>query len=231
VDLVLSSGFLAFGAQAGFLAGLEALAWPVDGICGTSSGALAGALWSAGLTARRVLDVLAESPPLAQVRPSRRPWQGILSMDPVIAHLRRFLPARIEALPRPLGVGIVRDGVHAVVTAGPLPEAVAASCAMPYVFAPLAIEGTTCSDGGAADRTGIDAWRALRGVRPTILHLVARSHGPAEAAVPDDVRVVRSPRSGARLWSLGPVRERFEAARRVTILTLRQGATRWPRAG
>lgn len=220
LDLVLSSGFLAFGAQAGFLAGIEALGWPVDGICGTSSGALAGALWSAGLPARRLLDVLADAPPLARVRPSRRPWQGVLSLAPVVAHLRRFLPTRIEELHRPFGVGVVRDGVHAVVTSGPLAEAVAASCAMPYVFAPLDIDGVACSDGGAADRLGLAPWRALRGPRPTVLHLVERSHGPAEAEIPADVRVVRSPRSGARLWSLGPVHERFELTRRITILAL-----------
>ena len=43
-DLVLSSGFLAFARQAGFLEAVEQLGLAVDGVCGTSSGALAGAL-------------------------------------------------------------------------------------------------------------------------------------------------------------------------------------------
>jgi predicted acylesterase/phospholipase RssA len=219
-DLVLSSGFLAFGAQAGFLAGVEEAGLPVDGLCGTSSGALAGALWAAGLPAARVLEVLGEQTPLHRLALSRTPWRGVFSMDAVVAHLRGWLPTRIEDLPRPFGVGVASQGGHVLLRSGPLPEAVAASCAMPWLFTPLVIAGRPCSDGGAVDRTGLSAWRAWRGPRPTVLHLVDRSHGAEDAAVPADVLLVRSPRSGARLWDLGPIRERYELARRATLARL-----------
>ena len=51
-DLVLSSGFLAFAAQCGFLQAVEESGIAVDGVCGTSSGALAGALWASGWPAQ-----------------------------------------------------------------------------------------------------------------------------------------------------------------------------------
>ena len=49
MDLVLSSGFLAFARHAGFLRAVEQLELPVEGLCGTSSGALSGALWAAAV--------------------------------------------------------------------------------------------------------------------------------------------------------------------------------------
>ena len=46
MDVILSSGFLAFASHIGFLRALEEADVSVDGICGTSSGALVGALWT-----------------------------------------------------------------------------------------------------------------------------------------------------------------------------------------
>lgn len=213
-DLVLSSGYLAFAAQAGFLAAVEDAGLEVGGVCGTSSGALAGALWVAGLPAERVLEELTSTRPLRRVLPSARPWRGLLSMGPVIRQLRSLLPATFEELPRPFAVGVCAGREHRLVRSGPLPEAVAASCAVPGLFAPVELDLGPCSDGGFRDRTALTAWRAARGEVPVLLHLVDRSAG---AAVDDDltgVHVVRSPRSGASLWSLGDVRARFDATRR-----------------
>ena len=49
-DIVLSSGFLAFAAHAGFLAAVEDVGIKVRGVMGTSSGAITGALYAAGYT-------------------------------------------------------------------------------------------------------------------------------------------------------------------------------------
>lgn len=47
-DLVLSSGFLAFAYHSGFLEAVAEAGIRVRGVMGTSSGALSGALYSAG---------------------------------------------------------------------------------------------------------------------------------------------------------------------------------------
>lgn len=218
-DLVLTSGFLAFGSQTGFLAAVESVALPVGAVCGTSSGALAAALWIAGKRASEVFDLLTARPPLRNVRPSLCCWRGALTLDPVIDLLRRYLPPRFEDLPIPLFVG-VQDlmGSHRLLGSGPLPEAVAASCAMPWIFQPVSVDGTRYVDGGAADRTALGPFRALRGRQPTIVHWVDRSHG-TEVPITDanELRIVRSPRSGAQLWRLGPARQRYEQTRRDTI--------------
>src|SRR5690606_12160772 len=132
----------------------------------------------------------------------------------VIRQLRSLLPAIFEELPRPFAVGVCRGGEHRLVRSGPLPEAVAASCAVPGLFAPVELACGPCSDGGFRDRTALGAWRALRGDVPVVLHLVDRSAGARDADDLSGVRVVRSPRSGASLWSLGDARARFDATRR-----------------
>jgi len=214
-DIVLSSGFLAFAAQAGFLQGVEESGLEVGGVCGTSSGALAGALWAAGWSAERIYTELCSAPPIRFLRPNLFFWRGAFSLRAMEARLRRDLPSRFSDLQRPFGVGVVDAGCVELVTRGDLPSAVAASCAIPVVFAPVRREGRVLSDGGARDRTAIRSWREYRPGVPTVLHLVERSAGAADAPDLGDGPVVRSPRSGAKLWGLGDTRARFEAARAV----------------
>lgn len=214
VDLVLSSGFLAFAAQTGFLQGIEQAGIEVDALCGTSSGALAGALWLAGGSAAEVGALLSERRPLAWVRPHLTPWRGALSLSPMLDELRRRLPARFEDLDRPFGVGVILpDGTHGLIRSGSLPEAVAASCAIPRLFLPVVVDGTRCADGGLLDRTAIAAWRHYRGPNETVVHLVDSPRNPGPIDLPAEAVVVRSPASGASLWSLGD----FDAQRRVAL--------------
>ncbi len=220
-DLILSSGFLAFGRQCGFLDAVEDAVkegtFSVDGICGTSSGAMVGALWAAGWPAHRIADELGGAPPMRWMKMSWTPWRGLFGMDRVISHLGRLLPDRIEDLSVPFGVGVVGpDGKATLLTEGPLAAAVAASCAMPIVFAPVQLPGGPHHDGGAVDRIGLDAWRAWRGIRPTIVHLVQRSAGPESAPLPEDVRVVHSERSRASFFSLGDLYGQLEETRAAT---------------
>lgn len=229
VDLVLSSGFLAFAAHAGFVAAVEdavgAGALAVDGVCGTSSGALVGALWASGMPAAEILAMLTARAPLGWASPSFAPWRGLLRLDRVIAELRTRLPATIEALPRPFGVGVAtRGGGHRLVTSGPLPEAVAASCAVPWLFAPVQVADEVLHDGGVVDRTALAAWRAHRPAATPVVHLVERSAGAAGEPDLTEARVVRSPRSGARLWSVGPVDAMFARSRAAAAAILARGA-------
>ena len=230
VDVVLSSGWLAFAAHTGFLAALEDAGVAVEGVCGTSSGALTGALWAGGMPAREVLDLLSARRPLSWVRPHLSVGRGLLVLDAMVAELERHLPARFEGLQRPLGLGVVTvAGEHRVLTAGPLPVAVAASCAVPRLFRPVGVGGVDYVDGGAADRLGLRAWRQHRPAAQHWVHLVDRTAGaPVEDGL-EGCTVVRSPRSGAQLWSLGDVATRFERARQAANRAIQQqgGAAAW----
>ncbi len=215
MDLVLSSGFLAFARHAGFLRAVERLDLPVEGVCGTSSGALTGALWAAGLPAERVLAELTAERPVSAVRLHARVWRGALSLRELIRRLREWLPPTFEGLPRPFGVGVVGPGrAHRVIHEGPLPEAVAASCAIPYLFCPVELDGVPYADGGFAERAPLDAWRALRGDVALAVHMVEKTHGAESPAEIDAGAVVRSPPSGASFFDLGDVDGQFEETRR-----------------
>ncbi len=217
MDLVLSSGFLAFARHCGFLHAVEDREISVEGLCGTSSGALVAAMWAAGIPAADIVQRLSARRPLSLVRPSGTPWRGICSLNAFIAQLRTWLPATFEELSHPLAVGVMdeRSRGH-LLSEGPLPEAVAASCAVPYLFAPVVVDGVQYADGGAVDRLGFEPWSRLRGDREQLVHLVERSAG-AETVLPPGVSVVRTPRSGANFWSLGDFVGQVEEARKLSL--------------
>lgn len=226
IDAVLSSGWLAFASHAGFFAALEDRGAPIAGVCGTSSGALVGALWSAGMPARDILALVTARRPWGWLRAHRRVWRGLFVLDAMVEELARHLPARIEDLDRAFGAGVVdRAGQPRVLTSGPLSPAVAASCAVPGLFASVPVDGQRFADGGVADRLGLDAWQRHRPEAHRLVHLVDRTAGPL--ANPGGDPTVRSAPSGAQLWSLGDARSRFERTRAATLAVLDD----WPLPG
>lgn len=223
MDLILSSGFLAFARHAGVLAAIEARSLGIDAVVGTSSGAMVGALWAAGLPAEAIMRELAEGRPIDRMRLSWTPWRGVFRLDRVIARLAQHLPRTFAELPRPLGVGVVDgQGVHRLITEGPLVEAVVASCAMPYVFERVRVGDAPHYDGGAADRLGLAAWRAWRGGegRTAIAHQVQRTRGIDVPADLTGVTLIQTPRSGASFWSLGDWQQAMAEARQIAEGTL-----------
>lgn len=225
MDLLLSSGFLAFARHLGFLDALDGAGVPVEAVVGTSSGAMVGALYLAGADLDAIAAELGSQAPLRSLALSRAPWRGVLSMAPVQDRLTRLLPARFSDLPRPMAVGVIdAAGRHRLVTEGDLVAAVTASCAMPGLFHPVTVDGAPYKDGGAADRLGVDAWRAWRPGRAAVAHWVARTAGKDVAADLEGVTVVRTPRSGAKLWSLGDFgAQRAEARAQAEIQLAKAG--------
>ena len=203
-DLLLSSGFLAFARHAGVVAALQQRDLRPAAIVGTSSGSVVGALLAAGYDAVAIAAILRGRRPISLMRPNLLPWRGVARLDPLVALMRSLLPARFDQLQTPLAVGVIRpDGSHTLLHDGDLPEAVVASCAMSYVFAPIAIAGTAYADGGAADRLALSAWRSWRPGRRAIAHEVARTAGRDVDGDRTGVLTISTPRSGANFLSLG----------------------------
>ncbi len=172
--LALSSGFFGFFAHAGVVAVLEEEGLRPARLCGSSAGALVGALWAAGLPAGRIS---------AELRALRRadfwdpaPGLGLLRGARFRARLEAALPARtFEECPVPLALSAFEVGTRrtAVLRSGPLAPAVHASCAAHILFQPVRIGGRLYSDGGVADRHGLAG--AAPGERVLYHHLTSRS--------------------------------------------------------
>lgn len=224
-DLLLSSGFLAFARHLGVLRAIEGRGVVVDAVVGTSSGALIGALWAAGHGADALIEDLQSLRPIKLMRPHLRPWRGLFALHPLLAFLRQRLPATFDELPRPLAVGVAtRGGGHRLLSAGPLPEAVVASCSMPYVFEPTCIAGERFVDGGAADRLAIGPLRRWRNPTRVIAHRVRRTAGKD---LQDDLSralVIETPPSGASFFSLGDFIRQAQEAETVALSALAS----WP---
>ncbi len=203
MDLLLSSGFLAFARHIGFLDGLQQRNIQPDAIVGTSSGAMVGALHLAGLSGDEIATTVASRAPLRDFRPSLTPWRGLFSLKQVQDKLSDVLPERFEDLPLPFAVGVVDAQGHRLITSGPLAPAVIASCAMPRVFNAIRIDDQICYDGGALDRLAVGPWRNWRPNQDGIAHWVQRTAGQDVDVDLTGLTIVQTPRSGAKLWSLG----------------------------
>ena len=225
VDVILSSGFLGFSRHVGFLRGLEQVGTSVDAVVGTSSGALVGALWWSGMRLDHVAQLLTRHRPLAQVGWHPAFWRGPMTMGPVIDQLRATLPSTFEGLGRPFAVGVTdAAGQYRLLTSGPLPEAVAASCAVPWLFRPVRLGGQEYIDGGAADHVGIGPWREWRGLqRSAVVHQILGPWGLGDTLrSPVRCTLVRSPRASASFLSLGDFDAQAELTAERTIAVLEQ---------
>ena len=209
VDLVLSSGFLAFARHLGFLKAVDEYQLSVNGICGTSSGAFIAALWASGHSIDDISHELTQKKPLEYLKLTV--WKGLFTLQPMIDFLKKKVPDRIEDLPMPFGVAVVDQYKrHRILTQGPLAESVAASCAVPYLFQPIMIEGKLYQDGGVADRLGLSAWQNLHPNQTYCVHQVARSRGKDQDHNLEQQMVVHSDRSYAKLWNLGPFDQQLD---------------------
>ncbi len=218
VDLILSSGFMAFSRHLGFLQAVERMDCQVDAVVGTSSGALVGAMWWSGIRLDHVSRLLTMQRPVQRIGWHPRFWQGPFTMAPLIDQLRAILPSTFEGLGRPFAVGVTdHQGRYRLLTSGPLPEAVAASCAIPRLFRPVNIGGAVYIDGGATDRLGLNAWREWRGLeRQALVHEVQSRFGVARLGDLGGCTLIKTPRANANFLSLGDfdgqAREACEAA-------------------
>ncbi|MAA78704.1 MAG: hypothetical protein CL916_05550 [Deltaproteobacteria bacterium] len=217
VDVILSSGFLAFASHIGFLRALEEANIPVDGVCGTSSGALVGALWVSGLSTQEIEKEIFRGRPISLLSLNPYVWRGLLSLYKVVALLQDIAVDRLEEGSIPFGVGVcTSDWTPQIKTSGPLADFVVASCSIPYLFSSIYIDGVRYCDGGAGDRIGAKGWKEIRNPQQSMVHLVERSRGAKKEEGLEGSIVVRSPRSGVSFFSFGEYQARIERTRLAT---------------
>jgi len=216
----MSSGFFSFYAHTGFLSVLEENALLPARISGSSAGALVGGAWAAGLPAA---DLAAELEALERKDfwdPGVGP--GLLRGRLFRERLDRLLPvARFDQTRVPLAVSVfeIRSRTTQVVDRGLLAPAIQASCAVPFLFHPVAIDGRAYYDGGILDRPGLEGMPSSE-ERVLFHHIASRSPWRL-ASEPLPVRtgmvtlaIDNLPRSGP--FKLDQGRAAYRAAREAT---------------
>ena len=160
--LALSAGFFGFFAHTGFLRALEERNVQPYRVVGASAGALAGGLWSAGMSAgdleRELLALEREDfwdPGL--------PLGGLLKGRKFDNRLRGFLRTLdvvdLQDAPIPFSpvvYEVVRRETRAL-RRGDMADAIRASCAVPMMFRPVRMGLNLYVDGGLYDRSGQSA--------------------------------------------------------------------------
>ncbi len=214
--LAMSSGFFSFFAHTGFLTVLEDEGLLPSRASGSSAGALVMGTWAAGLDA----PILARELDLLERRDFWDPGMGpgLLHGALFRERLERLLPKPgFESCRIPVAISAfeVRSRRTRVLTSGDLGLAIQASCAVPLLFHPVAIDGRSYLDGGILDRPGLAGMPASES-RVLFHHIGSKSAWRMKLEVPRRpgmVTVVLEglPRSGP--FRLDAGRQAFRAAR------------------
>lgn len=151
LGIALSGGGARGFAHAGALAAIEEAGHRPDILAGVSAGSVVAALYAAGVTPKKLLEIFSSESftKLVNFRPHNG---GFFSMEPFKKFLANNLGQykRLEELPIPVYLGVTdfTNGVPAEFHEGDIPERVMASCSIPITFPPVVIDGTEYVDGG-----------------------------------------------------------------------------------
>jgi NTE family protein len=149
VGVALGCGGARGFAHIGMLERLAERGVPVDVLAGTSAGAGIASLWALGQSPDRIAARFAELARHA-VRPTL-PTRSLLSGRALLRHLGGCVDGLgFEDMLMPVGVVAVDldTGEDVVLTRGPLPRAVLASCAIPGLYPAVELGGRMLVDGG-----------------------------------------------------------------------------------
>jgi NTE family protein len=208
----MSSGFFSFFAHTGFLTVLEDEGLLPSRVSGSSAGALVGAAWASGLDA----PVLADELERLQRRDFWDPGFGVGLLRGRLfrERLERLLPTPSFdrcRIPAAVSVFEVRSRSTHVVRDGDIARAIHASCAVPFLFHPVMIDGRAYLDGGIRDRPGLEGMP--RTEKRVLFHHIEGSPRPKRAGMV--TLVLRSlPRSGP--FRLDEGRRAYRVAKEAT---------------
>lgn len=176
--LTLSGGGAFGAAHVGVLQVLEERGIHPGIVTGTSSGALIGSAYAAGLDGEALERVARNFGWNKIARWSFKPRWGLLDTSVMSGAMHRLLgeDPLIEDLPRRFGAVAtdLRTREAVIIDNGRLSEALRASIAVPALLPPVRIGGRLLADGGMVDNVPHAAARELGADRVVVVHLHAK---------------------------------------------------------
>jgi len=162
LGLALSGGAVRGAAHIGVLRALRELDVRPDIICGTSSGALVGAMWSMGLSDEEMRKAMLDFAPLSLWYTN---WSGPSLLDPssFTGHWDRILVGNLEDGSPPVWVVAtdLQSGEPILMFSGPRLPALQASCALAPFWPPVKVGERLLFDGGYSLNVPVEPIRSL----------------------------------------------------------------------
>ncbi|TYB31773.1 MAG: patatin-like phospholipase family protein [Candidatus Mcinerneyibacterium aminivorans] len=163
MGLALSSGAAHGLAHIGVLKVMEKNGINFDYICGSSVGAIIGALWAEGYTSGEIYQI-AKRMNWKKIVKITIPKRGFFSIEGLEKIIKEYIPHnRFGGLKKKFGcvATSLKSEKPIYFTEGDLAKKIAASCAIPVIFKPIQINGEYCIDGGFIENTPATLARTL----------------------------------------------------------------------
>ncbi|WP_235297893.1 patatin-like phospholipase family protein [Portibacter marinus] len=157
LGVVLSGGSVRGSAHVGFLKRMNELGFKPDIISGSSAGAMVGAFCAAGKTIDEMMDFFRNTS-LFRYNSINPLTPGIFDTAKYESIFQNFLPPTFEELQIPLIIATtnIEKGDAEYFSSGDLYKPLLASCAIPFVFAPIEMNGYLHVDGGVLDNFPVE---------------------------------------------------------------------------
>lgn len=152
IAVILSGGGVKGVGHLALLEELECQVGRPDIISCSSAGSLIGAMYAAGRTSAEIRGFFKESP-LTKLNYISRRKPGFFDSKKYITLIKEFIPATFEELDIPIVIvaSNLETGEAEYFDKGDLYKPLIASCAVPFIFSPVNIDGACYIDGGATD--------------------------------------------------------------------------------
>ena len=146
-------------AHLGLIKVLEELGITVSVMAGSSSGAIAGALYGSGHTPEAITRIVRDIKPFSLIRPAVS-RSGFLKMESAdLLYRQHIIDDTFEALSIPLTIAAtdLHSGKTVYFSEGPLIRPLMASTCIPVVFDPIEVNGRLYIDGGVLNNFPAEA--------------------------------------------------------------------------
>lgn len=150
--VVLSGGGIKGVAHLAFLEKMEKERGVPGYLSGSSAGALVGACYASGKKTNDIIKFL-KLLPIFKISWVSTGKPGIIDIDNYVRLLKKYLPKTFEELNGYLSIAVVNleDSRVEYIDKGELYPAILASCAIPFIYSPVIINGKMYADGGIMD--------------------------------------------------------------------------------
>lgn len=158
MGIVLSGGGVRGIAHIGILQALNENGIEIEAIAGSSAGALVGALYASGYTAKEMLGFFKEMP-LIKLRFYTYKKPGLMDSERYIVLFSNYFPDdSYAALKKRLFVSATDliSGEEKIFSKGELIKTLLASAAIPAIFSPIVINDRLYADGGITNNFPVE---------------------------------------------------------------------------